>query len=164
MEVLLSLGSNLGDREGHLGSALERLGKLDGTCVRLVSQCYETEPLGMPDQPQFLNLAAEIETALAPLALLNAAKIIEKELGRTPGTRWEARVIDIDIVLWGDTVLATPELTLPHKRFRNRAFVLTPMAEIAPDAIDPVSGLSIGELASRPQAEGRVHAIGVLDH
>jgi 2-amino-4-hydroxy-6-hydroxymethyldihydropteridine diphosphokinase len=156
MRVLLSLGSNLGDRGAHLRAALDALDRLEGVAVTAVSHAYETEPVGKTDQPVFVNVAAEIETDLEPLELLNAVKSIERGLGRVPAERWGPRVIDIDLVLWGETVLRTPELTLPHREFRKRAFVLAPLAEIAPGAVDPVTGLTVAELAGRPEAQGRV--------
>jgi 2-amino-4-hydroxy-6-hydroxymethyldihydropteridine diphosphokinase len=107
-----------------------------------------------------LNLAAEIETAFDPLELLNAAKAIERGLGRTPTVRWGPREIDIDLVLWGSRIVETESLVLPHKEFRTRAFVLVPLAEIAPDAVDPVTGLSVRELAGRPEAQGDVTKLG----
>jgi len=154
--VHLSLGSNLGDRETHLRTALDALAGLEGVIVVKVSHHYETEPLGKGDQPDFLNLAAEIETELTPLELLAAIKEIEVQQGRIPTERWGPRVVDIDIVLWGDTVAESDVLTLPHKAFRNRAFVLAPLAEIAPDVVDPVSGMTIAQLAAQPNVEGRV--------
>lgn len=152
--VFLSLGSNLGDRKASLADAVRALAALPETAVKAVSRLYDTAPWGKTDQPRFLNAAAEIETALGPLELLNAVKALEAGLGRRPGPRWGSRVIDVDIVLFGDTVMDTPELTLPHPRFRERAFVLAPLAEIAPDAPDPVSGKTVAELlALLPDAE-----------
>jgi len=115
-----------------------------------------TQPLGDEEQPSFVNMAAEIETTLEPLELLHVAKAIEVALGRRPGERWGPRTIDIDIVLCGLTVLDTPTLTVPHKEFRNRAFVLVPLVEIAPEAVDPVTGCTVAELAARPAVGGLV--------
>lgn len=162
--VRLSLGSNVGDRAGNLGSAIAGLRETLGVRVDKVSRCYQTEPLGITDQPAFLNLAVEIETALEPLELLNAVKDIEARLGRTPTPRWGPRAIDIDIILWGSLAMETERLTIPHPEFRKRAFVLAPLAEIASDAVDPVSGLTVAELASRPEAKGRVVDIGALEY
>lgn len=127
-------------------NALESLGRESGIMLKSISSLYETEPWGNTDQSVFYNLAVEIGTALEPLELLNAAKLIERQLGREPGSRWGARAIDIDIVLWETVILDTPELTLPHPRFHERAFVLVPLCEIAPMQIDPVSGLSVEAL------------------
>ena len=160
--VQLSLGSNVGDRLGWLRAAVEELDRWEGVRVRRVSCYYETEPVGRTDQPAFLNVVAEIGTALEPLELLNAVKTVESSLGRTPSRRWGPREIDIDIVLWGARVMRTERLTLPHAEFRTRAFVLAPLAEIAADAVDPVTGLTVAELAQRPEAIGRVTKIGRL--
>ena len=146
--VYLSLGSNLGDRAEHLRRALEAVAALPDTRLVAQSSLHETAPWGVTDQPSFLNLAAEIGTALGPLELLNAVKAIELRLGRTQGPQWGPRVIDIDIVLWQDKVMETDALTLPHPRFRDRAFVLLPLREIAPDAVDPVTGRTVAELAA----------------
>ena len=159
----MSLGSNLGNRAAHLRAGLGALDRLEGVAVTAVSGCYETEPVGKSDQPEFLNLAAEIETDLEPLELLNAVKGIERELGRVPGERWGPRAIDIDLVLWEDRVIEAETLVVPHREFRNRAFVLAPLSEIAPEAVDPVTGLRVAELAVRPEARGRVVPLGRLD-
>ena len=156
MFVQLSLGSNLGDRESALQDAVRALAQVDGVIVTAHSHCYETEPIGIKDQPPFLNMAVEIETALAPLELLKTVKSIEKQLGRKKTIHWGPREIDIDIILWGQEVFNSERLTLPHKEFRDRAFVLVPMAEIAPDAVDPITGETIAALAQRPEVEGWV--------
>lgn len=160
MRVLLSLGANEGQREAALGSALEALAAWPGLRLLRVSGCYETSPVGITDQPDFLNAAAEIETALPPLELLNAVKRLEVQLGRRPGRRWGPRIIDIDIILYGDVVVATEALILPHPLFRERAFVLRPLAEIAPDAVDPVTGETIAALARARESAGRVERRG----
>jgi len=145
-EVFLSLGANLGDRLVTLRKAVQELNALDKISVVAVSSVYETEPWGLMDQPKFLNIALEIETAFTPLELLHAIKILEQELGRSPGVRWGPRIVDIDIILLGNTVIRTPELTVPHEHFRERHFVLAPLAEIAPDAVDPETGNTIAAL------------------
>lgn len=161
MQVLLSLGSNMGNRTVNLEVAVQALDRLEGVTVGAVSNTYETEAWGDPGQPGFLNLAVEIETAIEPLELLNAVKKIERDGGRRPAPHWGPRVLDIDIILWGAAVMSTPELTVPHSEFRNRAFVLRPLAEIAGHAVDPVSGLTVSELAARPEARGRVERVGM---
>jgi len=158
MRVHLSLGSNLGDRSANLRAALDALNAVKGVRVVAVSQCYETDPVGRTDQPRFLNLAAEVETALEPLELLNATQAIERDLGRVPTVRWGPRVIDVDIVLWGNRTVVSERLTIPHAAFRERAFVLVPLAEIAPDAVDPVTAETVEDLAARLDGDthGRV--------
>ena len=141
--VYLSLGSNLGNRQANLDQALKlmtermRLGK--------VSSIYDTEPVGMTNQPRFLNLACEVITRLSPEGLLALVKGIESKMGRYSRTG-EPRIIDIDIVLFGDLVINTPDLVIPHPRMHERAFVLIPLAEIAPDFVHPVLKKTIKEL------------------
>lgn len=154
--VHLSIGSNLGDRHTQLMCAIGELKLLDRTALRAVSPIYETEPIGVGNQPLFLNAAVEIGTAFEPLELLKAIKAIETRLGRAPSEVWGPRAIDIDIVLWADTVLNFEDLILPHPEFRKRSFVLRPLRDIAPDAVDPVTGRTIEELAEEPAAQGHV--------
>ncbi len=156
MRVLLSLGGNVGDRLTRLREAVSMLARHEGIRLITVSSCYETEPMGIVDQPAFLNLAVEIETAMEPLELLNTVKDIEREIGREPATRWGPRVIDIDIILWGRCVMESCVLTIPHPAFRHRAFVLAPLAEIAPNAVDPETGKTVSALAACPEAAGAV--------
>lgn len=146
MRVHLGLGSNLGDREANLRNALDALAEHPRIAVRRESSVYETEPLGPAGQGRYLNMAAEIETDLEPLELLKVAKTIETGLGREPAERWGPRLIDIDIVLWGGLRLDTSALAVPHPEFRNRRFVLEPLAEIAPHAVDPVTGKTVARL------------------
>ncbi len=150
--VHLSLGSNLGDRTANLARAVSGLAALPDTEVSVVSRVWETAPWGVAEQPVFLNLAVEIGTALGPLELLNAVKALETRLGRGPGLRWGPRLVDVDVVLWESLILDTPALSLPHPRFRERAFVLWPLAEIAPGAVDPVTGRTVAELADAMRA------------
>ena len=113
-----------------------------------VSTFYDTDAVGVGDQPRFLNAAAAGETALSARALLNDLLGIERQLGRTRPFPGAARTLDLDLVLYGDSVIDEPGLLVPHPRFRERAFVLKPLAEVASDWIDPVTGKTIGELAS----------------
>ena len=147
--VYLSLGSNLGDRIAMLSTAVASLGLVADIQVLRVSPVYESEAWGLTEQPKFLNIVVEIETALAPLELLHAVKALEQRLGRRPGRRWGPRSIDIDLILWGSVIVHTSELSLPHERFRERAFVLTPLADLAPEAIDPETGSTVAVLADR---------------
>jgi 2-amino-4-hydroxy-6-hydroxymethyldihydropteridine diphosphokinase len=156
MRVHLSLGTNLGDRARNLQDALHLLAQVPGVRLLLLSPVYETEPVGVRDQPAFYNLAVEIETDLPPLELLNAVKDLETRLGRETTYQWGPRLIDIDLVLWGNLVLSFEKLTLPHPEFRERAFVLAPLRDIAPDAVDPVTGMTVRQLASQPDVHGHV--------
>lgn len=144
--VYLSLGSNSGDREENLSQALALLSqkvKLEKT-----SSIYETEPMGYKEQPLFLNLACQITTDLNPGELLELAKRIEKKLGRIPGFPDSPRPIDIDILFYDDKIVAMPDLIIPHPRIQERAFVLIPLSEIAPELIHSELNKSIGEMAA----------------
>lgn len=136
--VYLGLGSNLGDRAAHLAAALAGLPAV-GVAVRRCSPLYETEPVGVRDQPWFLNLVVEGETALRPLALLAAAKAVERAVGRTPGRRWGPRVVDVDLLLYDDWRVAEtdPWLTIPHPELWRRRFVLLPLHDLRPDLPAP---------------------------
>jgi len=140
----LGLGSNLGDRQSNLDRALEFLGQR--LRVKKISSIYDSEPVGNVEQPRFLNLVCEVATNLPPMALLALGKGIENKLGRWGGPSGAPRTIDIDILLYGDEVMETPELTIPHPRMAKRAFVLVPLAEIAPNAKNPVSGKTAREM------------------
>ena len=161
--VYLALGSNLGDRAGNLRRALQTLSG-DGHAETVheggpagppllildaVSPCYETEPAYVLDQPRFYNLACRAATDMAPLDLLHDLKRLETALGRKPGLRFGPRVIDLDILFYNDLVLDSAELTLPHPRLHERAFVLVPLADIAPGLVHPVLGLTIAVLRDK---------------
>jgi len=139
----LGLGSNLGNREDNLDMALKLLSQR--MKIGRVSSIYDTEPVGNTDQPRFLNIACEVFTRLSPEGLLALAKGIEGKMGRR-GKSGEPRTIDIDILLYGDTVMETPDLVIPHPRMTERAFVLVPLAEIDPDLVHPVSGKTVTEM------------------
>ena len=144
--VYLCLGSNLGERETNLCQALALLSLKAN--LEQVSSIYETEPVGYRDQPRFLNLVCRLTTDMPPGELLRFAKDIESRLGRVPGRQKNTpRVIDIDILFYGDTIMETPDLTIPHPRLKDRAFVLIPLNEIAPDLIHPQLGERISQLA-----------------
>jgi 2-amino-4-hydroxy-6-hydroxymethyldihydropteridine diphosphokinase len=133
----LALGSNEGDRRQNLNLAIERIAASCGTIVRL-SSIYETAAWGLEDQPDFLNMVLSIETSLSPVVLLHAIRSVEAELGRQRSIRWGQRTVDIDILFYGDEIIDTIELQVPHQRLQDRRFVLVPLVEIAPDLIHPV--------------------------
>jgi 2-amino-4-hydroxy-6-hydroxymethyldihydropteridine diphosphokinase len=142
--VYLSLGSNLGDRAASLRRAVEAL-RAEMT-VLSVSPIYETDAVGVMDQPRFLNLAVAAESGLSPHELLRSLKRIEADAGRTPTFRWGPRVVDVDILLYGDVVLRDQQLEIPHREMANRAFVLVPLADIAPAVVHPVLRQTIAQL------------------
>lgn len=144
--ALVAMGSNLGDRTAHLDYALAELRKLDRTRVVKVSGYRETEPVGGPPQRAFLNAAVLLLTALEPAELLGKLIEIERRRGRERSVKDGPRVLDLDLVLYGGTICETPDLILPHPRFRERAFVLDPACEIAPDLVDPVTGKPLRRL------------------
>ena len=145
--VFVALGANLGDRRAQLDEAVRRIGELDGTTVIAVAPVLETAALLPPEdptpQPDYLNTGAELRTTLEPLPLLRALKAIERSMGRLSTTRWAPRVIDLDLVLFGDRLLRSDELTLPHPGLSARRFVLEPLLALWPEAIDPGTGLQL---------------------
>ena len=143
----LGLGANLGDREKNIRSALEALAATEGVWIGRVSSLLENPAVGGPaDSPPFLNAAAEIKTTLGSHALLHRTLEIEKSLGRVRVQKWEPRTIDIDILLFGDQIISSQELVVPHPLMHERRFVLGPLAEIAPGAVHPVLQMTIGGL------------------
>lgn len=143
----LSLGCNLGDCRANLAAAIRMLGETEGIEVTKISSVYATEPVGNPEQPDFLNIATELDTALNPQGLHGVCRIIERELGGREGrVPLGPRTIDIDVLLYGQSEISDGELTVPHPRMLERAFVLVPLAEIAPDSILPRGGTIIEAL------------------
>jgi 2-amino-4-hydroxy-6-hydroxymethyldihydropteridine diphosphokinase len=142
--VYLGLGSNMGDRRENLERALEYLSQR----LRLTgkSSMYDTEPMENPAQPRFLNMVCQAKTMLQPEDLLTLVKGIERKMGRQPGRANSPRPIDIDILFYGDKVINTPELKIPHPRMNHRAFVLVPLAEIAPTLVHPVNKKTAKEM------------------
>jgi 2-amino-4-hydroxy-6-hydroxymethyldihydropteridine diphosphokinase len=154
--IYLSLGSNIGDREGNLRQAVERLASLD---VRVLhaSRIYETEPLDYKNQAWFLNQVVEAETALFPMQLLTRIGRVERELGRVRAVPKGPRTIDIDILFYAAAVVETARLEIPHPRIAERRFVLEPLAELAPDLRHPVTHRSVRQmLESAPPAVVRL--------
>jgi len=143
----ISLGSNLGDRRETLEAAIRALGEVPGIIVQRVSSFLESEPVGGPvGQGMYLNAAAALETTLDPFELLHVLQQIEAQFGRVRTIRWGARSLDLDLLLFEDSIIDTPELSVPHPRLASRRFVLEPLAEIAPHAIEPVSKRTVAEL------------------
>ena len=147
VKVYLGLGSNLGDREANLRRALRDL----TPSITLVksSSVYETEPWGYEDQPQFLNCACSVLTQLSPQELIDAIKKVESAMGRQPTFPYGPRVIDVDILFYGDLLIDQESLVVPHPRLLERAFVLIPLVEIAPELVHPQLGLTVSELLER---------------
>mgnify|MGYP001054467343 CR=1 FL=1 len=160
--VFLALGSNLGDRYGHLRAALERL--RERVEIEVVSSVYETEPAYVTDQPRFLNAVLRGRTSLSPLELLAFVKEVEREAGRTAGLRYGPRVLDVDVLVYGDMQVDEPTLRVPHERMAERPFVLVPLAEIAPDLLPPGWSETVGARADVAPAIGDViRKVGPLE-
>jgi 2-amino-4-hydroxy-6-hydroxymethyldihydropteridine diphosphokinase len=134
VRAFLGLGSNLGDSRRLLREAVDALGPE----VTAVSPLYETEPVGgPPDQPRYLNVVVELETERSPHALLERARELEAAAGRTRGVRWAPRTLDVDVLLVGDLEVDEPDLVVPHPRMRERRFVMAPLADLAPELVEP---------------------------
>jgi 2-amino-4-hydroxy-6-hydroxymethyldihydropteridine diphosphokinase len=141
----VALGSNLGDSLFILEAAIETLAETQGINLLAKSNWYQTKPVG-PPQPDYLNGCILLQVQMIPDLLLKILLKIENKFGRVRNEKWGARTLDLDILLYGNQVINTPGLQIPHPRMRDRAFVLVPLAEIAPDWVEPVSGFAIKEL------------------
>jgi 2-amino-4-hydroxy-6-hydroxymethyldihydropteridine diphosphokinase len=141
----IGIGSNIGNREENCKKAIELLTE-KGIKVSKCSSMIETKPWGIEDQPKFINMAIEVETALPPEELLKNLKTIEEHLGRHDNIRWGPRIIDLDILFYDNLIIKTKELEIPHPAIKDREFVLKPLSEIAPDKIHPVLNKSIKSL------------------
>jgi 2-amino-4-hydroxy-6-hydroxymethyldihydropteridine diphosphokinase len=151
--VYIALGANLVDPKATLQTAIARLAQLPNTHLLQQSSLYQTSPLGPANQPDFINAVVLVKTALSPLSLLDALQALEGELGRVLTERWGPRMIDLDILLYGDQVINSDRLTLPHPGIYYREFVLYPLAEIAPDWILP-TGQTVSQLKASCDPRG----------
>ena len=155
--IILSIGTNIGDRERNIENAVKALGEIGK--VTAVSPIYTSEPWGFESENGFYNIALAMESELLPLDLLQETQRIERELGRKTKTTTEYadRVIDIDIIAYGQTIIETPELTIPHKLMHLRNFVLYPLADIAPNWVHPILQLSVQELKNKSEDNNIPH-------
>jgi 2-amino-4-hydroxy-6-hydroxymethyldihydropteridine diphosphokinase len=161
--IFIGLGANLGNREAQLAAAREGLSQLPGWQLHAASSLYETAPWGLIDQPAFLNQVLAIDAAMSPMEFLHAAQALEAALGRVRETHWGPRKIDIDILAWGQQRIQSQRLTIPHPALADRAFVLVPWAEIAPDFHPPGHPATIAELlAALPESE--THSVQKTAH
>ena len=152
-QVAIALGSNLGESLATLENAIQTLAKTDGIILTSYSSWYTTKPVG-PPQPNYLNGCALLKVELNPQELLKTLLSIEQKFGRVRKEHWGARTLDLDLILYGDLILDTPNLQIPHPRMRERAFVLVPLAEIAPNWLEPVSNKKIIELLKEVDCSG----------
>ena len=156
--VYLSLGSNLGRREDNLRRAIGLLRRY--VRPRRASSVYETAPWGFPQQPHFLNCILEAAATLAPHRVLSSVKSVEREMGRQPGVRYGPRLIDVDILFYGGQTLEYPDLQIPHPRLHQRAFVLVPLTDLAPELSHPTLTLTVAQLAEVVAGKGGVELWG----
>ncbi len=151
MKAYVGLGSNLGEREATIRTAIDELSRLPDTQLVQISSLYDTAPVGELDQPNFLNAVAVLETGLDARSLFWSMLLIERRLGRVrqPGRRFDPRTIDLDLLLFGDEAIDAPDLKVPHPEMVRRAFVLVPLVEVDPHAVHPELGLTMRDLLSR---------------
>ena len=148
-KVFVGVGSNLGDREFLIRKAIEELRDLPHTVVVRVSSLYDTDPVGVEEQPAFMNAVVWLETGLQPRELLWQLLLIEKRMGRVRTQRWGPRPIDLDLLFYGKGIIDEPDLQVPHPEAQRRAFVLIPLAEIDPEFVHPSTGEPIRKLLRR---------------
>ena len=159
IKAAVALGSNLGESLSTLENSLEALAQTPGITLISHSSWYTTKPVG-PPQPDYINGCALITTELDPHKLLATLLDIEQQFGRVRKEHWGARTLDLDLILYNNLILDTPNLQIPHPRMGERAFVLVPLAEIAPNWIEPVSGRTINQLLEKVDCSGIIQAVG----
>lgn len=152
-DVFLGLGANEGDREANIRTALDMLNQTDGIFITAVSSIYETKSLSKEEQPDYLNCVIRIDTDLDPHTLLNITQSIEEAMGRESGAHMLPRPMDIDILLYDDTDLQSEHLMIPHSRLKFRRFVLEPLLEIEPDAVDPLTSRPLEESLAKVRSQ-----------
>ena len=152
--VYIALGTNLGERKANLRAAIELMPPIVKVLAK--SHIYETPPWGYEDQPAFLNMVVKAETSLEPESLLKYLKQLEVQLGREQNFRWGPRLIDLDILFYDDLVIDTPPLVIPHPRLHERAFVLVPLADVAPDVVHQVIQRKVSDLLLEIDQQGIV--------
>ena len=159
VRVVISIGSNMDERTENCRKAIDAVAAIGDVTLLKESSFYETIPWGKTNQPDFMNCAVLVETEVAPLNLLEKFKEIEFNIGRNHGERWGPRLIDIDLILYGDVVMENEILTLPHRHAHERAFVMIPAAEIAPEMIHPLFQKSVAEIAGSLTGKGEVRRV-----
>jgi len=161
--IFLGLGSNVGDQLVNLESAIEKLNELPGTTVLACSSVYESAPVGYLAQNDFLNMVARVSTKFSPEQFFKNTLKIEHDLGRTRKIRWGPRTVDIDILYWGNSVICSDSLKIPHPEAANRRFVLLPLYEIAPDFLMPPNGYRVSEVLENIADENKIELYRAKD-
>jgi len=153
VKACIGLGSNMGEREANIRQALEQIEKMPETAILIGSSLYDTEPVGVADQPNFLNGVVMVQTELPPRQLLWNLMLIERRLGRVRTQRWGPRTIDLDLLLYGDLVIDEPDLQVPHPLMAQRSFVMVPLVEVDPLLLHPITGQTMLSILQRLGAE-----------